>query len=323
MDRALGAKCTDWQDAQAAPVPEVQERVVGCTSQDTTASRRTRLDYSNQDGISMPVGDHIYRLYVDEVGNASTNDLSDTGRYLSLSGVIIKQGSDWECLRDEFHEFKERHFIHHSSENPIVLHRQKMVAGKPPFRCLHRKKKHDRVWSDLLSIIRRTPFTVITTGIDKKPHIKKHGANAWDPYDYCMLALMQRYVMFLGSRSARGDVMVESRASNSDKRLAEAFRRIYDKGCGRMSREIYLARLTSSSLKVKSKRINDPGLQLVDLVASPSDKMLRGRNGVVIDECKHIALDREIVRVLLKNGKYRTSNPPDCRLDGFGLVWIR
>lgn len=256
-------------------------------------------------------------MYVDEVGNSSTRDTSDQGRYLSLSGVILRRGATWRSLEHRFEEFKRVHFHSHSPENPVVLHRQKMVVARKPFLCLKRRAKKNRVWGDLFDIIRQTPFKVITVGIDKKVHVERHGPRAWDPYDFCMMALVERYIMFLQGESSVGDVMVEARTPWADQRLASSFKRAYARGSSFLGKGTYVQRLTSAEIKIKSKRENEPGLQLVDQIAAPSDKMLRAKNGVVVGDGKD--LDRAIVRMLLDE-KYRRSSTG--RIEGYGLVWI-
>lgn len=265
----------------------------------------------------MAVEEPAFRLYVDEVGNSSTKDISDKGRYLSLSGVILRRGAVWRRLDAQLEEFKRVHFPFHSDENPVVLHRQKMVVARKPFLCLKRKAKKNRVWGDLLDIIRQTPFKVVTVGIDKKTHVERHGPRAWDPYDFCMMTLVERYILFLQGESSVGDVMVEARTPWADQRLASSFKRAYAMGSSFLNKGTYIQRLTSAELKIKSKRENEPGLQLVDQLAAPSDKMLRARNGIAVDDGKD--LDRAIVRIL-RDEKYRRSRTG--RVDGYGLVWI-
>ena len=62
---------------------------------------------------------------------------------------------------------------------------------------------------------------VVTAVIDRFAHLGQYHQWAKDPYHYCLAVLIERYVMWLGSRT--GDVMAESRGRKEDMRLKEEF----------------------------------------------------------------------------------------------------
>ncbi len=89
-------------------------------------------------------------------------------------------------------------------------------------------------------------------------------------YHYCLTVMVERYVLWLRQRDARGDVMSESRGGKEDRRLKESFERVFEQGSDFVPPDQFDARLTSRQLKVKSKANNIAGLQLADLIAHAS-----------------------------------------------------
>jgi hypothetical protein len=92
--------------------------------------------------------------------------------------------------------------------------------------------------------------------------------------------LLERYVFFLETKTAAGDVMAESRGGNDDMRLKKSFNRLWNEGTSYIEAKRIQAACTSCQLKVKPKSANIAGLQLCDLIAHPS------RNEILL-ESKH------------------------------------
>jgi hypothetical protein len=67
------------------------------------------------------------------------------------------------------------------------------------------------------------PYIVNTVLIDKHEHAKRYGEWQYNPYHYCMLALVERYVLWLNRQRLTGDVLAESRGKSEDKALKAAF----------------------------------------------------------------------------------------------------
>jgi hypothetical protein len=91
--------------------------------------------------------------------------------------------------------------------------------------------------------------------------------------------LLERYVYFLNRKSARGDVLAESRGGKEDRWLKDAYARLWEKGTQFVTADQFQRALTSRQLKVKQKANNIAGLQLADLVAHPSRNEILSENG--------------------------------------------
>jgi hypothetical protein len=216
-----------------------------------------------------------YRLYIDEVGNADLKSSADPNhRYLGLTGVIIELAYE-ELIIDPGLTALKRKYFEKPGQSLPVLHRKEMLNRRPPFDALVDPTIRAACDQDLLRLLSWFEYTVITVVIDKAEHLAKYKAWQAHPYHYCLLALVERYAMFLNRRSARGDALAESRNRKPDKKLKESFARIFQTNALRQLPAKDLKSLTSTELKVKPKSDNLSGLQLADLVAHPSWRAMR------------------------------------------------
>ena len=254
----------------------------------------------------------MHRMYVDEVGNSDLGASEDPNhRYLSLSGVI----ADLDYVERELHgaieELKAKYFDSHP-DDPVILHRKELVNKKPPFQALKDPLVEERFNAELLSLLKRLDFRVITVVLDKLEHRRRYDLWRFDPYHYCLHILLERYVFFLRDVGGRGDVMAESRGGNDDLRLKASFRRAYEKGTDYMKPELLAQFLSSKELKVKPKQVNVAGLQLADLVAHPSYKWCLRQSGGDITMPPFGAKISE----LLEDSKYYRST--SGKVEGYG-----
>mgnify|MGYP005849613001 CR=1 FL=1 len=257
-----------------------------------------------------------YRLYVDEVGNSDLGASHDPNhRYLSLTGVILELGLVEGVIFPELESLKRRYFASHP-DDPVVFHRKELVNRKHPFESLRDPALEASFNRDLLTLLRRLDYVVVTVVIDKLEHQQRYQVWRHDPYHYGLEVLVERYVLWLKSRGAKGDVMAESRGGREDRRLKDSFERVVEDGSGFIRPEVFVAHLTSRQLKVKPKANNIAGLQLADLLAHPSFKAtLARRHRQPLPE----NFGGEIARVL-EEEKYNRS--PEGRVDGWGRKWL-
>jgi len=262
------------------------------------------------------IGPVKHRMYVDEVGNPDLKSSYDPRhRHLSLTGVVFELSYVDAVLFPRLEELKRTHFGSHVDE-PTVMHRKELLNARPPFGVLRDREKRAQFDADFLSLLRDLDYTVVTVVIDKQAHAEHYREWHHDPYHYCMQVLLERYVMWLDSEGATGDVMAESRGGKEDMRLKRSFARLCEEGTGYVSAEALMVCLTSRQLKVKLKANNIAGLQIADLVAHPSF-----RATVASHEGEQLAdnFGGRIAR-LLEEGKYRRS--PSGQIDGWGRKWL-
>jgi hypothetical protein len=162
-------------------------------------------------------------MYVDEVGNADLKASSDPNhRYLSLTGVVFDLGYMDRVVAPELEALKRRYFKAHVDE-PLILHRKELVNRKYPFQALRDPAVEAAFNADLLSLLERLHYKVITAVIDKLEHCRRGQAWQYHPYHYCQEVLVERYVSSMEKVDKAGDVLAESRGTRPDKELKDAY----------------------------------------------------------------------------------------------------
>jgi len=149
--------------------------------------------------------------------------------------------------------------------------------------------------------------------IDKQEHAGKYLVWQFDPYHYCMRALVERYVLWLNRHGLTGDVVAEPRFKKQDKRLKRSFSYIYDHGTEHIPANLVQKCLTSREVKFDPKSANVCGLQLVEMIAHPSHQAIKSQ---FTGEPMTARFGREIVDVLIRQ---RYSRHPVTRvIEGWG-----
>jgi hypothetical protein len=264
----------------------------------------------------MEIESDKHRMYVDEVGNSGLRTSVDPlHRFLSLTGVIIGLRRVEEAVAPGLEALKKKFFGSHPDE-PVVLHRKELVNKKRPFDALRDPDVERRFNADLLRFLEDSEYAVITVTIDKLEHLTRYQSWRYDPYHFCLAALVERYVMWLNRRRVRGDVMAESRGGKEDRRLKDSFARLCERGTDHMEAEQFLGPLTSRQLKVKSKANNIAGLQVADIIAHPIFKAMH------CDRERTPRPDTFGMRIyrIIERGKLDRSS--SGQLDGWGLKWL-
>lgn len=264
----------------------------------------------------MPQNQEKYRIYIDEVGNHDLKNVDNPNqRYLSLTGVVFELGYVAQILFPKLEALKTKYFKSHP-DDPTVLHRKELVNKKPPFETLRNPTIEQSFNHDLLSLLTDLDYTVFTVVIDKKQHKEQYLTWRFDPYHYCLQLIIERFVLFLKSQNAVGDVMCESRGGKEDVRLKKSFHRIFTEGTEFISHDIFSTHLTSSQLKVKPKANNISGLQIADLIAHPSYKRILYQKG----RTEKLGRYGEQIVQILENQKYYRG--PSNQLWGYGKKWL-
>lgn len=254
-----------------------------------------------------------YRLFIDEVGHSNLRATEHPNeQYLSLTGVIMPLAYARGTFAERLDAMKREIF----TTSNIVLHRTDMIYRRPPFECLHDEILQSRLDQLLLDWIATSTYRVITVVIDKIDHKKRYLVWQAHPYHYCLIALMERYVMWLKKAKAVGDVMAESRGKKDNRMLMESYERMFRRGTDYISANLFQQSLTTRKLKIEDKRANNAALQLADLIANPSMRSIICENKGVAMEA---AFGTKIVEIL-KKSKYRRS--PAGIISGYGTKWL-
>lgn len=257
-----------------------------------------------------------YRMYVDEVGNPDLGSSNNPNhRYLNLTAVIIELSYVKQAVFPRVESLKEKYFDSHP-DDPVIFHRKELVNKKHPFESLRNPQVEADFNAELLQVLRSLDYVVLSVTIDKQEHRDRYQVWRFDPYHYCLAALVERYVMWLRRRNATGDVMAESRGGKEDRRLKSSFKNLYEHGSEFMSSDQIAGALTSCQLKVKPKQNNISGLQLADLIAHPVYKaMIASRN----NQAAPVTFGSQIVQIIEDRKFDRSSSG---KLEGWGMKWL-
>ena len=194
-----------------------------------------------------------YRMYIDETGNHDMKHVDEPNhRFLGLTGIICTLNAVMEYLIDELEEIKRRYFPY-DPDNPPILHRKDLIHKKYPFSSLRDSHIEYRFNSDIMNLLRDFDYKVISVVIDKKEHRDRYTIWRFHPYHYCLQVMLERYILFLESNNATGDVMAESRGGREDRQLKESFQRLMNTGTDYVIKDRFSGSLTSSQLKVRPK----------------------------------------------------------------------
>jgi len=259
---------------------------------------------------------HRYRLYLDESGDHTYNQLQDVSRrYLGLLGVWFRQADDYVAFDHDLNRFKQEIFGARP-DKPVVLHRSCIINRKGPFGVLCDPDLRRRFDDGLLEVIHRAKFHVACVVIDKQSHNGQYDSPL-HPYHYCLAAMLDRYSGWLNYKTAVGDVIAEGRGREEDLQLAQAYRRVYEGGTIMFSHTHHQKALTSKDIKIQLKRANLPGLQLADILAHPVKQvMLLGKG--LISETGDVFGKRLIDVIGLKFNKHEGTG----QVSGYGQVWL-
>jgi Protein of unknown function (DUF3800) len=241
--------------------------------------------------------------------------MNENHRYLSLTGVILDLEYVRQVVNPQVEDLKRRFFQSHP-DDPLILHRSELVNQKPPFEALLDPDIRAAFDEELMGLLQDLDYVVITAVIDKLEHLNRYHSWVLDPYHYCLTVILERYANWLRDKQGRGDVMAESRGGKEDRRLKDEFSRIYVAGTANVAHAEFVARLTSSQLKVKPKSANVTGLQLADLIAHPSYAAMKAtRAGETLPDNFGGR-----VATILERSKYRRGY--SGQIDGWGRKWL-
>jgi hypothetical protein len=213
------------------------------------------------------------RLFIDEVGNDDVKTLEE--QFLSITGIITKKHGHDHVITPEIEKLKTDMFGHDPKAHPVILHRREIVRKEPPFEALWDPTINAQWQIRILGLIETMPYIAITVLIDKHAHVQRYPVWHFNPYHYCMRAIVERYVLWLNRNGLTGDVVAEPRFKKVDMALKKSFAYIYSHGTENILPGIIQKCLTSHEIKFDPKANNVCGLQLVEMIAHPSHQSLK------------------------------------------------
>lgn len=217
-----------------------------------------------------------YIIYGDETGDQSTRTIYDEHPVFALTLCVFSKRNYIDHVVKQFKELKFDFWGH----DAVILHGAKLRKQVEDFQFLQNEIRRELFLYKLSETIRNSPFTVISTAIDKRL-LKEISPNPINAYELSLEYCLDSVYRFLQEKNQPGKVthiIIESRGHNFDNELNVSFRKIIEKN---------VARQNAFPLKVifVDKKANSIGLQIADLVAHPI-----GRH-VVNQENKNRAFD--------------------------------
>ncbi|OGJ90704.1 MAG: hypothetical protein A2487_15285 [Candidatus Raymondbacteria bacterium RifOxyC12_full_50_8] len=210
-----------------------------------------------------------YRLYIDESGDHTFNDIVNPARrFLGITGCILESGYYRLTFQPGFEALKQR-FFPHSPDQPVILHRTDLINRRGRFWPLRDKSVETAFNQTLLDFLKNTETTLLTVVLDKKSHMERFHEAAMHPYHYCIVTLVEKYAEFLREKNGIGDVLAENRGGHEDIQLKGAYRALLENGTIARTPSYFKQVLSSSEIKIKPKSANIAGTQLADLLAHP------------------------------------------------------
>lgn len=258
----------------------------------------------------------MYRLYIDETGNADiTNTHDENNRFFSLCGAIIGLDISSGDATSHLNVIKKE-FFPHDPDTPLIFHRKDIMRKRGAYEVLRDPVVDAKFCKWLLRYLEVIPFKLITVVIDKRAMLRQSHWTEKDPYHYCMQIMIEKYVQWLERNSAKGDALAERRGAKEDALLEEVYMRVCKTGMNYVTPERIQRSLAATTLKMRHKKENVTGLQIVDLVANPSYRHVLSTlfNGVTIT-----GVTKDVVGILERH-KYDRS--VYGKINGYGYKYL-
>lgn len=214
------------------------------------------------------LGDYI--IYADESGDHSMEELYKDYPVFVLALCIFKVQEYTSEVVKRIKNFKFSFWGH----DLVVLHSAKIRKQIEEFSFLQNQNRRQFFIEQLNNAIHESPFTVISTGIDKRL-LKEKYSQPTNPYELSLEYCLERVYKFLKENGQLGKLthlILESRMHKENTDLEFAYEKIIEKN-KRMQN------LFPLKLLFAEKKTNNIGLQIADLVAYPIGKsLLNGKN---------------------------------------------
>lgn len=207
-------------------------------------------------------------MFMDESGDHNLDPVKVDKTYplFVLCGVIFDEEYYNNSFKQTFNTFKAKHF----GSDSICLHTLEMVRPRkskdarflkfldPEFRKIF--------YQELGELINQSSFKIIACVIRKDDHFLKYNLQALDPYLLSFDNLLNRLIFDL-KNSEKGKIFGEKRNDLLDNQLELAWLNVKISGTRKVKPSEIKEKI--DELRLIDKKVNEPGLQLADLLASP------------------------------------------------------
>ena len=171
----------------------------------------------------------------------------------------------------KFNKLKNKFF----NTEDIIFHTSDITRNKNSFEKMKDRDFKKDFYHALNAVMQSLKYKVIAAVIDKKLHKERYGDHAFDPYNLCLSALIERFCFEIGNKAAGGMVIAEKRSKLLDKQLQLVWDQMCTTGTRHLEGSIIAKRI--GGFHLAGKKENIVGLQLADLVATPIGRHVMGK----------------------------------------------
>ena len=216
-----------------------------------------------------------YYLFLDECGDQNLANFDPTFPIFTLCGIIISE-SDYETMGHKVIDMKQKYW----KNKKIILHSRDIRKCEKGFEILFDLDTKKSFYEDINSIMKDTPYTIVSCSILKEPYIRKYG-RLGDVYGLSLSYIIERTVFFLDSRNKKGielHLYAEKRGKKEDTSLLGYYNEVLDRG----TYFVNSSRIKSyfKKFEFKDKRDNIIGLQIADIAAYPITRHVLDKHSV-------------------------------------------
>lgn len=159
------------------------------------------------------------------------NDINHDDRWFTITGVIMNK-SDFPKFKEDINIIKYKHwedgcFNYKTGKKRVVFHSREIRKKIGPFNP--KIIKYDELIFDINNLVKKTPFTIFSSSIDKAKHILKY-VKPYPIYNLCLNFIIERYCMYLNKRNQTGIIILESRGKKENKMVLDFLNNLIENG---------------------------------------------------------------------------------------------
>jgi len=233
-----------------------------------------------------------YYLFLDECGDQNLANFDPLFSVFTLCGIITSE-NDYETMGHRVIEMKQKYW----KNKKIILHSRDIRKCEKGFEILFDLDTKKSFYEDINSIMKDTPYTIVSCSILKEPYIRKYGRLS-DVYGLSLSYIIERTVFFLDSLNIKEIELytyAEKRGKKEDMALLKYYNEVSDRGTYFVSSS--RIKTYFKSFEFKDKRDNIIGLQITDLAAYPITRHVLDNHFV------NYAFDILETKIYTQNGK--------------------
>lgn len=201
-------------------------------------------------------------VFLDESGDHNLLKIDSTYPIFCLTACIFNFDYYHNEVEKKLDELKIKYF----GNRDVILRSYDIRKQKREFKSLVDITKRTAFYQDLDQFIEKMDFKVISAVIHKNK-LKDSYRTPDSPYDLCFKFIMERICMYIGRKSEKAIMRMESRETHNDKVLAEVYENFKSKGNTMLPPEEVREKLIDLSFNQKSQNV--AGHQIADLIAYP------------------------------------------------------